>query len=117
MKKKVLVLLMVVAVLAIGLVSCGGSDNPFVGTWEAEHAEILGESYPPEEAGVAWTIEIKDGGKGTLGADGETVDFTWEETDDGITINAEGMEMPCVIDGSQMKLDFLGMEDVFFDKK
>ena len=86
MKKLVAIALAAVMVLAaLSLTACGGgesdySDSPYVGTWKALDMSLGDESEAIEED---WELVLNEDGTGTLSADEEVSEFTWEPTDEG----------------------------------
>ena len=76
-------------VLCLGLVGCGGDNSAnFVGTWEMDSMEADGVEYGSDEIdafvdyyGDTMTIELEEGGDGTIDILGTTADGTWEAED------------------------------------
>ena len=63
--KLLVALLMMTMVMA--LVSCGGgSKSEYVGTWHATEISAYGVTMTPEDAGMEFTMEIKDDGPSPL---------------------------------------------------
>lgn len=130
MKKKIVVLVAALALSLMALAGCGGgSDNPYVGTWEAVSISAFGQEMTAEEAEMEWTLEIKDGGEAVITADGEEETCSWEEADDGITLkfdideedmsyfDPEEMAMSATIEDDELVLNFFDMMDIHMEKK
>ena len=101
MKKALSILFVMVLTLSlVALAGCGGSskpgeipaDSPYIGTWEAVRAEMLGEATDMAEAleGDKWIITLKADGtvEETNGEEIET--GVWSITDSGISMKIDG---------------------------
>lgn len=77
--KKALALLLVLASLAIVMVSCGGDS--LIGTWEGE------------QDGVSMTITFEKDGKGSISSAGMTMDMTWSASDGKLNASMSFMGM------------------------
>ncbi len=124
MKKWIAILL--VAMMALSLVACGGSSakdpaQAIVGTWELSAGE--GEEAEQVVAmmlafGVTMSFEFTKDGKATMttkmGDDVETEDATYEFKDGKLYM--DGSPADCTIDGNKMTIDVDGTKLIFKKK-
>lgn len=105
-------LLALVLTLALGvLAACGGGDDAkseFVGTWKATKITYTGVEMEPSEAGLEFTVEIKEDGTLTATTNGEDDGAgEWEEKDGTIHItDGTGAEMDGTLEDGVMVIDF-----------
>ncbi len=109
--KLLVALLMMTMVMA--LVSCGGgSKSEYVGTWHATEISAYGVTMTPEDAGMEFTMEIKDDGTITATTNGEDDGAgTWEETDSGINISDDtGETIDGTLEDGVLTINLYGVE-------
>ena len=104
MKKFISILcVMAFAVSLLALAGCGGSkeipaDSPYIGTWKAVRAELMGEATDMSEVLEGeWII--------TLNADGTAVEQSTDESGTGVwSITKDGVKAK--LDGAKSSLKF-----------
>lgn len=117
--KKILAVLMI-AVLAFGLVACGGggggANKPSpVGTYTLTGMTEDGEETSQEDLelmaslGLTVTMEFKDDNTGALTLFGEAMEFTWDDSN----ITMEGESVPYTFDGTTLTLEQDGTSMTF----
>lgn len=109
--KLLVALLMMTMVMA--LVSCGGgSKSEYVGTWNATEISAYGVTMSPEDAGMEFTMEIKDDGTITATTNGEDDGAgTWEETESGISISDDtGETIDGTLEDGVLTINLYGVE-------
>lgn len=127
MKKKLVMLLGVMAMLTLLFASCGGSgggssssedlaDSKYVGVWEMKEM-ALGDEATEDVQERAYKLTLNADGTGTLAGindDGEeeVSDLTWSLTSDGFKTDG-GAKMSFTEDGDSIKANVLGVDLVF----
>ena len=112
MKKhtKKLVVLITVLMLLFTVTACGGgsSDSQFVGQWEATNISYSGIEMSPADAGLEFSVDVKDDGSVTAVTNGEEEgEGEWTEEGDTITItDGSGSELTGTMDGDKLIIDF-----------
>ena len=76
---KKLIAMILVLVMMVSLVACGGEPDPNAGVYQAVSATALGITMDIEDVyeGETW-IELKNGGKGKICLDGQEFSLKWE---------------------------------------
>lgn len=121
-KKRVLSLLMVLA-LMVGLVACGGGKTNAAGTYNLTKMDMNGVSVDldqlTEEAGVEVkiTLVLKEDGNfsldmGTLGVS-ESLSGTWKADGNNLTLTSEGTDVPATLDGTTITMSQDGQTMTF----
>lgn len=125
-KKRVLALMMVLAMM-VCLVACGGgngsSDASVAGTYNLVKMNAGGVSVDigqlTEQAGVEVKIALvlnEDGNftldMSGLGA-GESISGTWKADGSKLTLNAEGEDVPATLDGKTITMEQDGQSMTF----
>lgn len=113
--KKILSFLLILT-LALGLISCGGGgggapDNPHVGKWIGVSTEMMGMEMAVEDVFTkGLTLELKNGGKVEMIADGTKASGTWSADGDNLKVKFGNDEMDATVSGSTLKLfNLMGM--------
>lgn len=88
MKKKVAIILAVL-IMALGLVACGGSASPYVGSWDCTTAETGGYEFETSMLYDEFYMEIEANGDCVLVIDGEEYPGTWVEAEGGFIVDDE----------------------------
>lgn len=124
MKKRVLTLLMALAMIA-SLAACSGSKSP-AGTYQLAKISSGGEEMDVQEMTelfgmeIDMSLELKDDKSFTwnLGfwGDGEDASGNWKMEGDTLILTAEGEELPVTYDGKTITMDLEG-ELFTFEKK
>ncbi|NLF80613.1 MAG: hypothetical protein GX572_05420 [Clostridia bacterium] len=116
-KGKVFALALALVVVMALLAGCGGdgtptvSDDPNVGIWQAVTIEMFGEEFPADEIySDGFVLELKDGGKCELRAEGKKDKYDWSATGDTITVSSRGTAfISAAVSGNVMVIeDFMG---------
>ncbi len=111
MKKiKGILSLVVVMMIAVTLIAgCGGGKaTGYEGKYVSVSGEMMGVELTGEDV-EGWSIELKNGGKGTIELEGEKGNIDWSVEGEAITIKVEGEEMTGTIgDGNIVIDDVLG---------
>lgn len=102
--KRIISLALVTVLCLSFLCACGGDS--IVGTWEAE------------EDGVTMSYTFEKGGKGSVSAEGISLDMEWSVSGDKLTIEfmGEKEEQPFKLDGDKLIVGE-GDEQVTFTRK
>ena len=82
--------------MALGLAACGGGgtagSSPYAGRYISVAGEMMGIVLSGDDiAGIA--LELKDGGKGTMEANGAKDGIKWSETEGAVTIEVDGEKL------------------------
>lgn len=102
--------------MVLGLASCGGGDapggaaetSPYVGRYISVAGEMFGMVVTEEIQGI--TMELKDGGKGTVEVEGSKDSMNWTETDGIISIVVGGETLEATAGEDVLVFeDFMGM--------
>lgn len=91
MKKMIAMLLAVVMILS--LCACGGKeyDEALLGVYTCYEIEAMGYAMSPDEVwGDTCTIELKQGGKGTMHIDGADASVKYDIVGESIEVKVEG---------------------------
>lgn len=111
--KKVISLLMVVLVLAVSLVGCGGGSG-IEGKWELAYIEE-GDMVLKMNGGA--TFEIKSDGKlvavASFMGDSTEVEGTWKADGDKYVLTIDGEGQTAKIDGNSLVVEIDGGKMVF----
>ena len=95
MKKVVALMLAMVVLLSVA--AFAGTDE-YLGTWYLNEMVMGDVTMAPGAMGMEMTLEIMEGGTGTMTVTGEegleTAEITWTEEDDGITVVLVEQETP-----------------------
>ena len=125
-KKRVLALMMVLAMM-VCLVACGGgsgsSDASVAGTYNLVKMNAGGVSVDigqlTEQAGVEVKIALvlNEDGNFTLDMSGlgvgESISGTWKADGSKLTLNAEGEDVPATLDGKTITMEQDGQSMTF----
>ncbi len=120
--KKIL-LLAISVIMVFALAGCGAelteAEQPYVGSRELIDVRYLGISAMDSLGDASGTLELKDNKKGSLtiafNGEEETADLDWSENEEGQVAytDAEGVTGNLVLEGSDVVLEYDGMEFVF----
>lgn len=113
--------------LSLVLVGCGGGSQAPDPTGEWTLYEMTSEdpanAASPEDVqtmtdyGLSVTMTLNEDGTGSMNAFGEVLDVTWEQGDEGLTINLEGSPASASIDENGMlSVDAGGGDYMVFQK-
>lgn len=112
--KKISALLLVLC-MAAGLAACGGGggtaaeSSPYAGKYISVAGEMLGIVLSGDDIS-GFSLELKDGGKGTLDADGTSDSIKWSEAEGKLTIEVEGETIEGTFGEDTIVFeDFMGM--------
>jgi len=98
-----LVVAMMIAVTL--LVGCGGGKaTGYEGKYVSVSGEMMGLELTGEEI-KGWSIELKNGGKGTMELEGEKGNINWSIEGETITINVDGEEVTGTIEDGNIVID------------
>lgn len=127
MKKKLVMLLGVMAVLTLVFASCGGSgggssssedlaDSKYVGVWEMKEM-ALGDETSEDVQERSYKLTLNADGTGTFAGvndegEEEVSDITWSLTSDGFKTDG-GAKMTFTEDGDNIKSKILGVDLIF----
>lgn len=124
-KKRGLTLLMVL-VMMIGLVACGGGGKNPSGTYKLVTMESGGEEMNVTELAelfgteIDMTLELKEDESFTLDmgflSEGESTSGTWKMDGDSLILTAEGDELQVTYDKETIVMDLEG-ESLTFEKQ
>lgn len=91
MKKKIVVVIAILA-MCFTFVACGGGEkDSYAGTWKAVSADLGGMEMTIEDLfGGELTFELKDGGECIINMVGEEDTGTWTETEKGFNVDGMG---------------------------
>lgn len=108
MKKRVLIFLMALAMLAT-LAACGGGGKSPAGTYKLTQINSGGEEMSVKDLAdlfgmeIDMTLELKDDKSFTwdmgLWGEGESASGTWKMDGDSLVLSAEGEDLPVTYDG------------------
>ena len=111
MKKRVLIFLMALAMLAT-LAACGGGGKSPAGTYKLTQINSGGEEMSVKDLAdlfgmeIDMTLELKDDKSFTwdmgLWGEGESASGTWKMDGDSLVLSAEGEDLPVTYDGKTM---------------
>ena len=94
---KKVVALMLAMVMLLSVAAFAGTDE-YLGTWYLNEMVMGDVTMAPGAMGMEMTLEIMEGGTGTMTVTGEegleTAEITWTEEDDGITVVLVEQETP-----------------------
>lgn len=106
--KKVLSLLLVMVVLSVTLISCGGSSS-IEGTWESAYGELLddkGVSVMKIKAVGEMKFELQKGGKVVGYAGGQKQgEGTWKQDGNKIIVTEDGNSITLILDKDVLYLE------------
>lgn len=108
--KKILSLLLVIAMLAVSLVGCGGSGVE--GKWESVYIQS-GEMKVKAEG---MTFELKKGGKLTATLPGTVGEGTWKEESGVISFTIEGDTVKGKVENNLLIVELGAIGDVYLSK-
>ena len=111
MKQVFLVLLCGLLILILS--GCSGAVG---GIYKLDHATADGLRLSPDSYGVNVKIELKDDGAGTATYGGATLDVTWEEDDDTVTVTGPNGTLEFTKQGKSLILHDEGTM-LFFEPK
>lgn len=107
---KKLTALLVLFVLTLNLMGCGGADyseSPYLGTWVGTTAEYAGMEMGVEEIlGGEFTFTLESNGKCTLSVAGDEEKGKWSETENGFSVVDE---FEFAVEGNTAVLDYDGV--------
>lgn len=94
---KKLAALLVVLCMAAGLAACGGGgtaaeSSPYAGKYISVAGEMMGIVLSGDDIS-GFSMELKDGGKGSMEFNGSSGSMKWSEADGTITIEIEGQTL------------------------
>ena len=125
MKKRVLIFLMALAMLAT-LAACGGGGKSPAGTYKLTQINSGGEEMSVKDLAdlfgmeIDMTLELKDDKSFTwdmgLWGEGESARGTWKMDGDPLVLSAEGEDLPVTYDGKTIAMDLEG-EIFTFEKQ
>lgn len=108
-----------VGVMLLSLVACGGKGNDkYAGKWISVAGTAMGVTLTGEDI-AGFELDLKSGGKGTMTVDGDSTNIKWENDDSSLTVKVEGEELVATIDEDTLVFeDFLGLGmDLTFAKE
>lgn len=114
--------LLLVVVLAFSLAACGGSDsNDLTGTtWAlsggSQEGVTVDKATLESILGGEMTYSFEKDGKATMALAGVSVEGTWSQDGDTVTMEAQGQSFTLTIDGDKLLMDQSGVT-VEFTKK
>ncbi len=94
MKRSVLMILVtVVAVLALGVLTACGSSDSVAGSYHCTKAEQVSQMTidQTDAVGSMCSLELKSNGDAKITLPGRTIEGTWEENGDQVSINGGEM--------------------------
>lgn len=113
MKKRVLIFLMALAMLAT-LAACGGGGKSPAGTYKLTQINSGGEEMSVKDLAdlfgmeIDMTLELKDDKSFTwdmgLWGEGESASGTWKMDGDSLVLSAEGEDLPVTYDGKTIAM-------------
>jgi len=116
--KKLLLLLMMISLMILPLAACGGSSggdgetaeaDPLLGVYNSVAGEMMGVTLTGDDIS-GFSVELKDGGKASLSAEGSTAKGTYTMDGETITLSIEGEELTGTVANDVMTFeDFMGM--------
>lgn len=101
----------IAGIMILSLMACA-NKNPYIGTWKGVSVNYFGVQMSGEDIGEA-IMEIKDKENVTVSFNGEGGDGTWQETEDGITIEIGGETITCKKVEEALEMDLDGVILVF----
>ncbi len=114
--RKLLALILVMALACLSLVACGGSKDPIVGTWKAVSIEANGQTMELEKfaemVGQEFeaSIEVKSDGTAILSVTGEEDQTAnWKADGDSYVFTGDGEESKITLEDDVMKITVNGM--------
>lgn len=126
-KKLILALAACMALLALGLVGCGGgdqyADDAHVGTWSASSIEMDGIEVAASDVFEQFDFTFDASGKATIeyasGGESDSASGKWEPTDNGVILKDSGLSdetMELVDTDAGLALEYQGMTMIFVKK-
>lgn len=110
--------LLLVVVLALGMAACGGKSD-VTGTWVLSGGSQDGVTVDQETLEAVMgemTYTFEDGGKVTMSLAGVSVEGTWTQDGDTVTLESQGTTSTMTLDGDKLTLEESGVT-VEFTKK
>lgn len=121
MKKWIAVML--VALMALSMIACGGKDTGVVGTWELDSGDgDEAKSYVAmmKLFGMDMSLTFNEDGTGSidskLGDETDSTPFTYTYADGVLTIDGAGDEGTIKVDGKKLTIEMDGYGLIFKKK-
>ncbi len=106
MKKKLLSLVVVCAMIFMVVGCSSNSDSPYLGQWNATEISMAGIDVSSQ---MSMTFDFKADGKVTMSFDGESQDIDWSETENGVDVKDSTTTVSFVKEGETLKGEYSGM--------
>ena len=124
MKKFISILcVMALAVSLLAMAGCGSkeipADSPYIGTWKAVRAELMGEETDVQEAleGGEWIITLKADGTVEQTSQDESSTGVWQITKKGIKVKFEDSKGSMKFNYENGQLTTKLVATFYFDKQ
>lgn len=108
--KKLLAILLVLA-MVLALAACGETkEDPNAGIYQGTYGTYAGFSMPADQLfDGGCSLELKNGGKGTIKLGADSYNIKWKLDGEAITISIQGEESIGTLKDGIIEIEFMGM--------